>query len=190
MRNYVSLFGLALLLAIPSTFAGEPAPGNPLPPLSIEDRGEVVLEGEDFAFAPWSSAKQPGKVHVLQYFGATRADSKRFQPFTDLLEQTFDRGQYHVTTIINLDAALWGTTGLVVSEIKDSKRKYPGSTMVLDENGSGVSTWQLGEEGSGLVIMDGQGVVKYFTRGSLDEEQMKSSLTLVKEQIDACAKTC
>ena len=190
MRKHFSLFGLALLLIIPSALAGEPAPGAPLPPLKIEDRGEVVLEGDDFAFATWSSEQQPDKVHVLQYFGATRADSKRFKPFTDLLEETFDRGQYHVTTVINLDAALWGTTGLVVSEVKDSKRKYPDSTMVLDENGSGAKTWQLGDDGTGLIIMDGQGVVQYFTRGSLDEQQMQESLSLVREKIEACAKTC
>ena len=75
MRKHFSLYGLALLLIIPSALAGEPAAGAPLPPLKIEDRGEVVLDGDDFAFATWSSEQQPGKVHVLQYFGATRADS-------------------------------------------------------------------------------------------------------------------
>ncbi len=185
-----TLFAIILSLGQLPALAQAPAAGAPLPTLKIEDRGEVMLAGGEFSFAPWSSEQQPGKVHILQYFGATRADSKLFKPFTDLLEETFDHGKYHVTTIINLDAALWGTTGLVVSEVKDSKRKYPGSTMVLDEKGSGVEAWDLGEDGSGLVILDGQGTVQYFTRGSLDETQMQNSLTLVKEQIEACEKTC
>jgi YtfJ family uncharacterized protein len=190
MRLISAFFALACLLAQLSAQAQQPAPGAPLPPLKIADRGELLLQGDDFSFAPWSSDRQPGKVHILQYFGATRSDSKRFKPFTDAVEQTFEQGQYHITTIINLDAALWGTTGLVVSEVQDSKRKYPGSTMVLDENGSGVEAWQLGDEGSGLVIMDARGMVQYFTRDSLDDEQMEHSLTLVREHIDACATAC
>lgn len=190
MRLTMALFGTLFFLVAQPAFSQPPAQGAPLPSLTIEDRGEVLLAGDDFSFAPWSSEQQPGKVHVLQYFGATRSDSKRFKPFTDLLEQTFERDQYHVTTIINLDAALWGTSGLVVSEVQDSKRKYPDSTMVLDEDGSGVDTWQLGDDGTGLVIMDGNGLVHYFSRGSLDEAQMQSSVNLVKEQIEACEKTC
>jgi YtfJ family uncharacterized protein len=177
------------LLQVPAS-AQSPTAGSPLPPLKIEDRGEILLQGDDFSFAPWSSEQQPGKVHILQYFGATRSDSKRFKPFTDLLEQTFAQGQYHVTTILNLDAALWGTSGLVVSEVKDNKRRYPGSTMVLDENGTGVEAWELGDDGTGLVIMDAQGTVQYFTRGNLDEGQMQSSLELVKNHVEACEEAC
>ena len=103
-------------------------------------------------------------MHIVQYFGATRGDSKLFEPFTDRLRETFGDGKYHVTTIINLDAALWGTSGLVVSEVQDSKRKFPNSTMVLDEEGSGVNEWQLGKQGAGLAILDAKGTVLYFTR--------------------------
>ena len=190
MRLIIACFALAGILAHLSAQAQSPLPGAPLPPLRIEDRGEVLLQGEEFSFAPWSSEQQPGKVHILQYFGATRADSKRFKPFTDAVEQTFEKGQYHITTIINLDAALWGTTGLAVSEVKDSKRKYPGSTMVLDENGSGVEAWQLGESGTGLAIMDGQGIVRYFTREPMDGEDLDASVELVRKTIQECLEVC
>ena len=161
MRFPVLIPSVILLCIALAAGAQTPAPGSPLPPLRIAERGELLLAEDDISFAPWSTDSRPGKVHVLQYFGATRADSKRFKPFTDKLEQTFSREQYHVTTIINLDAAVWGTSGLVVSEVKDSKRKYPLSTMVLDEEGTGVETWQLGKEGAGLVIVDGRGIVAH-----------------------------
>ena len=108
MRFHSLLLSVLLLSVSALTSAGTPAAEGPLPPLVITDRGELLLENDDFSYAPWSAEKNPGKVHIVQYFGATRGDSKLFQPFTDLLRETFGDGKYHVTTIINLDAALWG----------------------------------------------------------------------------------
>jgi YtfJ family uncharacterized protein len=184
------LIGTLLLAWAATVFAQPPAPESPLPPLVIEDRGELVMENDSFSYAPWSAAANPGKVHIVQYFGATRGDSKLFEGFTDRLRETFEHDQYHVTTIINLDAALWGTSGLVVSEVQDSKRKYPNATMVLDEEGTGVKQWQLGKGGTGLAILDAKGIVHYFTRKGMNEQEISSSVALVKEQIDACLKFC
>lgn len=145
---------------------------------------------DEFSYTPWNSSPIPGKVHVLQYFSATMGDSKRFRPFTDQLQESFELGQYHVTSVINLDAALWGTTGFVLSEVKASKREHPGSTLVLDESGTGANLWQLGEEGAGLMIVDAQGIVRYFTRSPMDEGELNRSLELVREQIQSCLKSC
>ena len=190
MKMTTAALVFAFLLGSLQAFAQAPESGAPLPPLKIEEKGEVLLQGDDIAFAPWSSEQQPGKVHILQYFGATRSDSKRFKPFTDLLEETFDRDKYHVTTIINLDAALWGTTGLVVSEVKDSKRKYPLSTMVLDEDGKGVDQWSLGKEGAGLAIVDGTGIVRLFTAEPMTDETLDGTVDLVRQHIEECVKIC
>ena len=162
-----------------------PAVDQPLPPLAIEDRGELKLDADDsFSYQPWSTADSPPKVHILQYFPATMGDSKTFEPFTDKLQEEFELGTYHVTTIINLDAALWGTTGFVVSEVKKSKRQFPGSTLVLDEEGLGAEHWQLGDKGTGLVIIDPQGVVLYFTREPLTEQQIRAQVDLVRRYIE------
>ena len=177
----------ALLLSVLSslTTAQEPVPQAPLPALKIDDRGELIFDNEKFTYASWSTEQNPGKVHVVQYFGGTMSDSERFKPFTDLLVQDLELGSYHVTTIINLDAALWGTTGFVVSEIKDSKREFPMSTLVLDEEGTGARTWSLGKDGAGLAILDRDGTVLYFTRDAMSEQQLNESLALVKSRIDS-----
>jgi len=190
MSWHKPLLGTLLLTWTALVFSQPPAPASPLPPLVIEDRGELLLENDSFSYAPWSAEANPGKVHIVQYFGATRSDSKLFEAFTDRLQETFEQGQYHITTIINLDAALWGTTGLVVSELQDNKRKFPNATMVLDEGGSGVKQWQLGKNGAGLAILDAKGTVHYFTGEGMTEEEINSSVALVKEQIDACLKFC
>ena len=105
--------GLLLAIAATAALAQTPAELSPLPPLSISDRGELQYEDNEFSFTPWSTEQNPGKVHIVQYFSATKSASKIFKPFTDLLQETFGLGKYHVTTIVNLDAAMWGTTGFV-----------------------------------------------------------------------------
>ena len=157
----------------------------PLPPVTIKDKGELLLEGEDFSFAEWNSNVNPGKVHVLQYFAGTMGDSKTFEPFTDLLQKKLDYRKYHVTTIINLDASLWGTTGFVVAEVKASKKKFPRATIVLDAEGTGADIWGLGKKGAVLAILDKDGIVRFLTREPLSPEQMDSSLELVRSQIDS-----
>lgn len=178
---------LPLLLAtltVPVRAQG-PVIDAPLPPLAIAERGEMIMESEDeFSYTPWSSDKDPGKVHILQYFSGTLAHRDLFSPFTDLLQAELDYTKYHVTTIINLDRALWGSTGFVVSEVKASKREFPMATMVLDKEGVGVQDWQLGKQGSVLAIMDNDGVVRFVSYGPLDDAQMQSSLELVRGEIN------
>lgn len=183
-----------LLLILFSLFASAapasgqpPALQQPLPYLSIEDRGELVLDNDEFEFQPWSTDNHPDKVHILQYFGGTMADSKLFEPFTDRLQETLEPDSYHVTTIINLDAAVWGTTGFVVSEVKSNKRKYPLATIVLDEEGSGARQWQLGDKGAGLAILDRAGKLLYFTQNALSDSEMHSALELVRSLVGSAA---
>jgi predicted transcriptional regulator len=85
-----------------------------------------------------------------------------------------------VSTVLNLDAAVWGTTGFVVSELKKNKQQHPSATMVLDADGEGVDTWALGEAGTGLIIMDKAGIVRYFSLGSPDENALATTLELIK----------
>ena len=179
------ILSMLLMIICAAALAETPAVQSPLPPLSITDRGELKLEDNEFSFTPWGSEQNPGKVHIIQYFGGTKSDSKVFEPFTDLLQETFGTGTYHVTTIINLNAALWGTSGFVVSEVKEKKRKFPLATMVLDEDGAGVEKWQLGVQGAGLVILDSQGIVRYFTTEALSAEEMRVSVDLVRSNMDS-----
>lgn len=177
---------LVLTLAITYQASAQPlAEAASLPPVTIEDKGELLIEGDDFSYTSWNSELNPGKVHVLQYFAGTMGDSKTFEPFTDLLQEELDHRSYHVTTIVNLDASLWGTTGFVISEVKASKKKFPGATMVLDAEGTGAATWDLGKKGAVLAILDKEGVVRYLTREPMSEEELSASLELVRSQIDS-----
>jgi YtfJ family uncharacterized protein len=177
----------AMVLGLCASYAlaEKPILNNALPSLAINDRGQMLLDGEDsISYAPWSSDANPGKVHVLQYVAATRAASKAYSPFTDKLAEAFSTEDFHVTTIINLDDAVWGTAGFVVSEVEDSKRKYPKSTLVLDKKGAGIKGWDLTKKGFALAILDKQGSVLYFTQDAMAEGDLENMVNLVKSQID------
>lgn len=177
--------GFVLALVCAGAFAAAPTVDAPLPPLSISERGELTLASGDFSFVPWSSDAAAGKVQVIQYFGATMKDSETFKPFTDLLDSTFEPGTVGVITVLNLDAAMWGTTPFVLSELEKNKRVYPDATMVVDEKGTGVGVWELGESGSGLIITDAKGVVKFFTRQTLSAEEMTAALELIRANLES-----
>ena len=158
---------------------------KPLPILSIDDRGELLLENNEYSYRPWTSKTNPPEVHVLQYFPGTKAGSIIFEPFTDILQKEFSHRSYHVTTIINLDAALWGTSGFVTGEAKASKKQYPASTMVLDEEGSGKATWELGNKGAVLVVMDKEGYVIYLSHKPMSEQDINATIALMRDRIQS-----
>lgn len=181
MAMFRTLSTIVLAVASCAVLAAAPSVNSPLPPLKITERGELIMSGEDFSFVPWSSDNAPqDKVHVIQYFGATLSDRDVFKPFTDRLQTDVEPGTVHVSTILNLDAALWGTTGFVISELEKNKKMHPQASMVLDDDGSGISEWELGKAGTGLMVMDKKGIVKYFTRQPLSEEELTSTLELIR----------
>jgi uncharacterized protein len=177
------LSSLVLTLICVNALAAAPAVNAPLPLLSISERGELTMTGDDFSFVPWRSDTNAGTVHVVQYFAATQGASETFKPFTDRLENSFAPGTIHVTTILNLDAATWGTTPFVITELKKNKRIHPKASMVVDDKGAGVVEWDLGKEGAGLLVMDQKGIVKYFTRQAMSEQEIAATLQLMQSSI-------
>jgi len=172
-------------IAAPFALAGDVAPGERLADLSITDKGELVLSGGDVEYQPWSYPQQPGKVHVVQYMAATQAASKINEPFRDKMSTGLPQGgEFLSTTILNLDEAMWGTSGLVVNKLKSSKQEFPNAIVVVDENGVGLTKWQLEKENSAVIVTDSAGVVRYFKQGAMSETEIDSTLALIKQFID------
>lgn len=180
LRPLLSLFLTFTPLA---ALAGAPALDGTLPPLSIDSRGEITLNGDDFDYTPWHSDALAGKVQVIQYFGATMGDSKKFKPFTDRLGTVIGDADVPVITIVNLDAALWGTSGFVKSELQKNKKSHPKAIIVLDEQGTGVETWRLGSTGSALMILDDQGRIRLLKQDALSEDETKDALEILKQTL-------
>lgn len=181
IRTFVLLLGLFAPLAQ----ASEILPGNRLPDLGIAAKGELVLTGDEVGYRAWSYPQQPGKVHVLQYMAATRSASNINMPFTDRMKADLPQGAFLSTTILNLDEAMWGTAGLVVSELKSNKKEFPNAILVADEDGVGLKAWQLEKENSAVIVTDPQGVVRYFKQGAMSAAEIDSALALVMQYIGA-----
>lgn len=99
------------------------------------------------------------------------------------MEAALPEGSFHVTTVVNLDDALWGTSGFVVGEVKSSKRKYPMSTIVLDEDGHGLQSWQLQEGGANILVLNAGGTVLYIKHGGMSEEEIESTLEMIQLEL-------
>ena len=181
---------LLLSLAAPITLAGGTTPGDRLADLSITDKGELLLSDGDVKYKPWNYPQQPGKVHVLQYMAATQSASKINKPFRKKMTTVLPQGgEFLSTTILNLDEAMWGTSGMVVSKLKSSKMEFPNATMVVDEKGEGLTKWQLEKENSAVIVTDSAGVVRYFKQGAMSEAEIDSTLALINQFIDKDSAT-
>lgn len=183
IKAFLSTFFFAMVANFVQ--ADAPTLDSALPSVAIDDRGQMLLDGDSISYEPWSSDANPGKVHVLQYVAATRSASNAYSSLTDKLAEAFSPEDFHVTTIINLDDAMWGTAGFVVSEVEDSKRKFPLSTIVLDENGIGRKGWSLPKKGFALAILDKQGSVLYFTQEPMEEGDLETMVSLIQTQIES-----
>jgi YtfJ family uncharacterized protein len=180
MRYFLALLFMGLALNLQ---ANPIEIGQPLPALEIDSRGELLLVDDEYSYQPWQASSGPGKLHVIQYLAGRASARKQSKPFTDRLEQEMPTGSFHVTTVINLDDALWGTSGFVLGEVKNSKRKYPLSTIVLDEDGHGLQTWQLREGGANIVVLNSSGTVLYFKQGGMSEDEILSTLEIIKLEV-------
>lgn len=188
----IRLLIVLMSLASPIAVAGDVTPGERLTDLSITDKGELTLAEGDVAYKPWSYPQQPGKVHVVQYMAATQAASKINEPFRDKMSTGLPQGgEFLSTTILNLDEAMWGTSGMVVSKLKSSKLEFPNAIMVVDDKGEGLTKWQLEKENSAVIVTDSAGVVRYFKQGAMSEAEIDSTLALINQFIakDSAAKT-
>lgn len=174
---------LALLLS-PGAMASSIQTGQAIPAITIEDKGELVLEENKVVYADWSTDSLMGKVHVLQYMAGRMSASKVNEAFTDALEKLeLSRDYQQTTTIINLDDSMFGTSGFVNSELKSNKKKYPFSTIVADKRGTGASAWRLDEASSAIMVLSPDGKVLFFKDGGLSTEEIDSVITLIQAQM-------
>lgn len=179
----------ALLLVSTLSFAQPTIPekietGKTLPVLELDNQGELLLTENRVDFQTWQSAsKAKEEVQIIRYLPGTRSAQQAFKSITDLLTEKYDSSKLHVTTIINLDDALWGTKSLVVSEAKKKKRLHPHSTMVLDEEGLGKQNWGLGEDSLAFMVVDSTNTVRYFVDSSMTKREEIVVMEIVEKHI-------
>jgi predicted transcriptional regulator len=74
------------------------------------------------------------------------------------MQNELDPTQFRITAIVNVDASSGFLKSFVRAKVVDKQRTFTLATMVLDEDGAGLSAWQLEQE-SAFIVTDEQGIV-------------------------------
>lgn len=155
-----------------------------LPSVAVAERGELQLNGKDFAYQHWNSSQLTGKVRLLQHIAGRSSAKALNAPLIEAIKAAhFPHDKYQTTTIINLDDALFGTGSFVVSSVEQSKKEFPWSSFVIDADGQVQQKWGLATGSSAIILLDAQGQVLFVKDGQLTDAELKQVLALIRSQL-------
>lgn len=153
-----------------------------VPPVGIADRGELILNNDEFSYKKWNSAQLPGKVRVVQHIaGRSSAKEKNAALIEAIKSANLPHDRYQTTTIINTDDAIPGSAMFVRSSIESNKKLYPWSQFIVDSDGVARKAWQLDEESSAVAVLDKEGRVQWAKDGSLTQAEAQQVIALLRQ---------
>lgn len=159
--------------------------GKSVLPISIADRGELLLHNDEITYSSWNSSELIGKVRVVQYIaGRTSAKKKNSMLIKAIKNANFPNDRFQPTTIVNTDDVILGSGFFVLGKIEKNKRRYPWAQFIIDSNGVGRRTWQLNEESSTIVVLDKFGHIQWAKDGHLTPEEVSMVISMVKKLIN------
>ena len=154
--------------------------GQRVPPVGIADRGELILDKDQFSYKNWNSAQLPGKVRVLQHIaGRTSAKEKNATLIEAIKSAKLPHDRYQTTTIVNTDDAIPGSGMFVRSSLESNKKLYPWSQFIVDSNGVARGAWQLDEESSAIAVLDKDGRMQWAKDGALTQQEVQQVMDLL-----------
>lgn len=154
--------------------------GQRVPAVGIADRGELILDNNEFSYKNWNSSQLPGKVRVVQHIaGRTSAKEKNATLIEAIKAAKFPHDKYQTTTIVNTDDAIPGSGMFVRSSLESNKKLYPWSQFIVDSNGLVRQSWQLEEESSAIVVLDKEGRVEWVKDGALTQQEVQQVIALL-----------
>ena len=171
---------LALLLPLTAS-AHNFVPGERVPPVGINDRGELNYQQEKFAYQNWNSAALPGKVRVLLHIAGRASSKEKNAALIEAIKAAnFPHDRYQTTTLVNTDDAIPGTGMFVRSSIQSNKQQFPWSQFIIDSNGVAKKAWRLEKDGLAIVVLDKEGRVRFAKEGALTQDEVKQVIALVQ----------
>ncbi len=113
-----------------------------LPVVSVQQDGEIQVNGDNVQYQEWNSAQLAGKVRIVHHFaGRTAAKEKNEALIQAIKKAGFDRNKYQTTSIINADDAVIGTGIFVKNSAEKGKKENPHSQVVLDQQSAVKNAW-------------------------------------------------
>lgn len=158
--------------------------GEPLPAVSITDKGYVQMVDGEIGYRNWESSEFKGKVLLVQHIAGRTSSKELNAPMIDAVKaENFSLDTYNTATVVNVDEAIWGTGGIVASNLRSNKEEFPEAIFVMDENGDARSTWDLESESSAMILLDKEGKVLYVKDGEMNQTEIAEVITLIKANI-------
>lgn len=146
--------------------------------------GEVLLTSEKIIYRPWDSFDLSGKVRIVQHFAArSSAKALNDQLINAITAAHFPQDRYQTTTIVNLDDAIWGTTGFARSKTENGKRTAPHSQVIIDNDGRIKAAWGLQVKTAMTMVLDRKGRIRFVKEGKLTPSEVEEIIAMVKQQI-------
>lgn len=157
---------------------------KPLPLVSIQKGGELIVSDQKIQYQNWQSDQLTGKVYMIQHMAGRSSAKALNEPMIDRIKAAkFDRDMYQTVTVVNTDDAIWGTGGIVKGKLEDSKQEFPWSMMVLDKEGVAKSQWQLEKKSSAIIVVDKANQVRWIKDGELSEQEKLQVMQLLQQLI-------
>lgn len=151
-----------------------------LVPVGIADKGELILDNNELSYKNWNTAQLPGKVRVVQHIAGRSSAKEQNAPLIEAIKAAnLPHDQYQTTTIINVDDAIIGSGIFVKNSIEDSKKQFPWSQFIVDNQGVTAKAWQLIPAGSAIVVLDKEGRIQFAKDGVLTQQEIQQVTDLL-----------
>jgi len=182
LRVAACLLALLAFCAWPPIALAVVTIGEPLPPVTIDEGGRIILqEDDDYTIEPWSwSGAGNGRVQVLQYVPGTRKGGDLYDPLTNRMQRELDIRRYDIIALVNLDVSSGFIKPFVRSAVADEQKVFTRATMVLDEDGVGQAVWELSKQAV-FVVMDPGGLVVDVIVGAPTGDDIERILGVLHE---------
>ena len=180
-RQFVAvLLSLLPILAMANNFII----GQPVKPLSVADKGQLILNGDTITYQPWASQQLLGKVRIIQYIaGRSSAKKQNGDMIKAVKAAQLPTAYFQPVTIVNADDELFGTGLFVQGKIEKNQRKYPWAQFVIDNDGRGKALWQLPTASSTIIVTDKQGKVRWQKDGPMTDAEVSHVIQLLRDLV-------
>lgn len=158
--------------------------GKNVSAVTIDERGELLLNNSDFSYRRWSSSELAGKVRVIQYIAGRKSAKKKNSLLINAVKDAnFPEDRFQPTTIVNTDDAIPGSGFFVSGKIEKNKKNYPWAQFIVDSNGLARKAWDLPEESSTIIVLDKNAKVQWAKDGALTPEEVSYVIGLLHKLI-------
>lgn len=183
--------GLVAVALLASALTSLTAHADPrtLPPLTIESRGELLLDAEGKVhYQPWQLEPPPASARagLLMVLPARPSSRKDLRLFEDAMRSRNDQSRGLVsTTIVNLDDASLGAGMMVEGKLSEEKKLKPAAHLVVDEEGAARKALDLAEGNIHVLLHDCSGQIVTHHQGAFTPEQVQQFLARIDQALQA-----